>query len=348
MQDKNQIKVLSKNDFDSLTLRTEQQIISSWVKSENPLVSCCVISFNHQDYIEYALKSILMQITNFSLEIIIRDDASTDKTQEIIRQYQTQYPNIIRTILEHENGYSRGLKPRMIVMNQAKGAYIAPLDSDDYWTRTDKLQRLVDFLRNNDNYAICFHNACVVDTSNGVIKEKRFIKAKDLTSEDLIIGRSTILPSFAVFKNIGFDSDLPEEFQGIKNRDTLTWHLVGHAGHGKYISEFNAGAFRSHSGGQNTGLSEFEKKKNRIETRYAIICSLQKRNKFELSQSCLNVLVVFSTHYLIELIRGYDVRHFFKTFSYFPKIFGLKLPVMLLKATYSALSNRLKNTLPNR
>jgi glycosyltransferase involved in cell wall biosynthesis len=340
MQDNKQIKVLSTNDFESLNLRTEEEIMSSWAESQDPIVSCCAISFNHQDYIEFALKSILMQETDFSLEIIIRDDASTDKTQQIISQYQAKYPNIIKPILEQENGYSKGLKPRMIIMSQAKGTYIAPLDCDDYWTRSDKLQKQVDFLRTHEDYALCFHNACVVDNTNQVIKEKRFINAKDLSSEDLIIGRSTILPSFAVFKNIGFDSDFPEEFTGIKNGDTLTWHLIGFAGQGKYLNDFNAGAFRSHAQGQNTGLSEFSKKKNRIQTRHAIICSLQKHNEFQLKQSCFTVLEAFSTHYLGELIKGFEVRAFFKTFNYFPKIFGLKLPKMILRATFVAIFKR--------
>lgn len=344
MQNNNQIKMLSMKDFDLLNLRTEEEIMSSWAESQHPIVSCCAISYNHQDYIEFAIKSMLMQETDFSLEIIIRDDASTDKTQQIIRQYQARYPNIIKPILEHENGYLKGLKPRMIVMSQAKGTYIAPLDCDDYWTRSDKLQKQVDFLRSNKNFVLCFHNACVVDEANQVTKKNRFINAKDLTSEDLIIGRSTILPSFAVFKNIGFDCDFPEEFNGIKNGDTLTWHLLGFVGKCKFLENFNAGAFRSHSQGQNTGLSNFDKIKNRIETRYAIICSLRKRNEVELSQSCFEVLVEFTTHYISELIRGFELKQFFKTFSYFPKIFGLKLPKMILTATNFAVLNRLHRT----
>lgn len=336
--------IKSSRDIELLKPRTEAEIMSTWTNASNVVVSCCAITFNHQDFVEFALKSMLMQITDFAFEIIIRDDASTDNTPDIIKQYQKRYPNIIKPILESENGYKRGLRPRMIVMNQAKGEYIAPLDCDDYWTRVDKLQRQVDFLRNNSEYALCFHNAVVVDSKDQIIKEECFLYAKDFSSEDLIVGRTTILPSFSVFKNIGFDASFPPEFDGAKNGDTITWHLVGFYGGCKYIDDFNAGAFRVHAQGQNTGLTNFIKIKNRIETRFAIVQRLRKLNQREMEAIGFQVMSEFSIDYLCGLIRSSDVKGFTKTFSYFPRLFGFRLPVIILSATAKAVVMKFSKT----
>ncbi|WP_456486149.1 glycosyltransferase family 2 protein, partial [Hydrogenimonas sp.] len=81
--------------------RSEKEIIKNWKRqSGKPLVSCCCISYNHEKYIESALDSILMQKTDFPFEIIVRDDCSTDQTQNIIKKYAKKFPSIIKPILE--------------------------------------------------------------------------------------------------------------------------------------------------------------------------------------------------------------------------------------------------------
>lgn len=345
MNDNKYKKKMSLEDIASMELRTEEQIMSSWNDPRYIMVSCCSICFNQENYVELALKSMLMQITEFAIEIIIRDDASTDYTTEIIKQYQARYPNIIKPILESENGYKKGLRPRMIVMNQARGKYIAPLDCDDLWMRKDKLQRQVDFLRDNDEFVMCFHNAVVVNSDNEIIKESVLTNANDLSSNDLIIGRSTILPSFTVFKNIGFSKSFPPAFDGTKNGDTITWHLLGFSGACKFIPGFNAGAFRVHSKGQNTGLSNFHKMKNRIETREAIIHRLRElrhQDSFELAFKAITELVVND---LSEMLRNRDFKSFYIAFGYLYKKNGFKLPLIYLRASFSAVFASLKKWL---
>lgn len=124
---------------------------------DNPLVSICIVTYQHKNYIEKCIESILMQIVNFSVEIIIHDDASTDGTTELIKKYEIEYPNLIRTIVQKENQFSKGLKPMVdIVYPIVNGKYIALCDGDDYWIDANKLQNQVDLISNEKkNYSLC-------------------------------------------------------------------------------------------------------------------------------------------------------------------------------------------------
>ena len=110
---------------------------------ETVMVSICCITYNQEEYIRDALDGFLSQETDFSYEVLIHDDASTDGTADIIREYARQYPEIIKPILQTENQYAKGLTNVSGTYNfpRAKGRYIAMCEGDDYWTDPHKLQR---------------------------------------------------------------------------------------------------------------------------------------------------------------------------------------------------------------
>jgi len=123
-----------------------------------PLVSICSLTYNHENYISQALEGFLMQKTTFPIEIIIHDDASTDNTTNIIREYENKYPDIIKPIYQNENQWSKGIRPSSTyVWPCTKGKYIALCEGDDYWTDPYKLQKQVDFMEANTEYSMCFH-----------------------------------------------------------------------------------------------------------------------------------------------------------------------------------------------
>ena len=127
-----------------------------------PLVSVCCITYNHAPYIRECLDGFILQQTNFPIEVLIYDDASTDGAQNIIREYEAKYPDIIKPIYQTENQYSKGCKVnREFNFSRAQGKYIALCEGDDYWTDPLKLQKQVDFLEANPEYSMCFHNATV-------------------------------------------------------------------------------------------------------------------------------------------------------------------------------------------
>ena len=120
-------------------------------KTESLVVSIWCLTYNHEPYIRQCLEGFIMQETNFRFEAIVHDDASTDGTALIIREYAEKYPDIIKPIYEKENQYSKhdGTLDR-IMYASCKGKYIAMCEGDDYWIDKDKLQIQVDYLEEHE------------------------------------------------------------------------------------------------------------------------------------------------------------------------------------------------------
>jgi glycosyltransferase involved in cell wall biosynthesis len=123
--------------------------------SRSILVSIRCCTYNHEPYIRQCLEGFVMQKTNFRFEAIVHDDASTDGTANIIREYAEKYPDIIKPIFETENQYSkRDGSLRRIMNAHMFGKYVAMCEGDDYWIDPLKLQKQVDFLENNPDYGL--------------------------------------------------------------------------------------------------------------------------------------------------------------------------------------------------
>ncbi len=142
-----------------------------------PLVAIRCITYNHEAYIRDALEGFVMQQTNFPFVAIVHDDASTDNTAEIIREYAERYPEIIKPIYETENQYSKHDGSLARIMNDASDAtgakYCALCEGDDYWTDPLKLQKQVDFLEAHPDYSMCFGNA--IEHWEDGLKEDRIV-----------------------------------------------------------------------------------------------------------------------------------------------------------------------------
>ncbi|NLY76516.1 MAG: glycosyltransferase [Tissierellia bacterium] len=146
---------------------------------EQIMVSICCLTYNHENYIEDAIKGFLMQKTTFPIEIIIHDDASTDRTAEIIRRYEKEYPDLIKPVYQLENQHSK--KTRILtthVFPKCRGKYIALCDGDDYWIDPYKLQKQVDYMENHPDCTFCFHNAHVVNFDKTPLKKLHIPNSK--------------------------------------------------------------------------------------------------------------------------------------------------------------------------
>ncbi len=153
--------------------------------SKNILVSIINLTYNHEPYIRQCLDGFVMQKTGFAFEVLIHDDASTDNTANIIREYEEKYPDIIKPIYQPENRYSKGL-PITPIFNlpRAKGKYIAMCEGDDYWTDPLKLQKQVDFLEANEDYGLVYTDTKQYYQSLGEFREAKSSSVQSL--EDLI------------------------------------------------------------------------------------------------------------------------------------------------------------------
>lgn len=151
------------------------------------MVSIRCTTYNHEKYIRDALEGFVMQKTNFRFEAIVHDDASTDGTAAIIREYAEKYPDIIKPIFETENQYSKHDGSLARIMNEAcKGKYIALCEGDDYWTDLYKLQKQVDFMESHTDYSMCFHNVMIEADDENLRHQYDKLEEREYTSDEIL------------------------------------------------------------------------------------------------------------------------------------------------------------------
>jgi glycosyltransferase involved in cell wall biosynthesis len=156
-------------------------------KNEIIMVTVLTATYNHESYIRQCLDGIVMQKTNFRFEAVVHDDASTDKTADIIREYEAKYPDIIKPIYQKTNGFGseRNAKAKQ---DATRGKYIAFCEGDDYWTDPLKLQKQVDFLENHNDYAGYAHQSLIIANN----QEPRLFKdgvPQNIGVNDILGGR---------------------------------------------------------------------------------------------------------------------------------------------------------------
>ena len=145
------------------------------------MVTVYAVAYNHAKYIRQALDGILMQETNFRFEILVHDDASTDETADIIREYEAKYPELIKSIIQKENLYSRHIpRNKNYLLPMTRSKYIALCECDDYWTDHLKLQRQFDALEKHPECLFCAGRAIVIN-ENGEPLDKMLPRSEIAT-----------------------------------------------------------------------------------------------------------------------------------------------------------------------
>lgn len=163
-----------------------------------PLVSVITLSYNHEKYLSECLNGLIMQKTSFPYECFVHDDASTDNSASIIKSFAEKAPNIISPFYESENLYSKkDGSLNKVIKSFRKGKYIAFCEGDDYWTNPDKLQKQVDFLENNPEYSMCFHNA-IEHYEDGSQPDHQFSNVEDRDYSGKEIYEHWIVPTASV------------------------------------------------------------------------------------------------------------------------------------------------------
>ncbi|MFN8295932.1 MAG: glycosyltransferase family 2 protein [Chitinophagales bacterium] len=195
--------------------------------NNTPTISISVITYNQENFIAETINGILSQKINFSIEIIITDDNSTDNTAKICREFASKNNNIIF----HQNETNIGLMKNFVgTLDKCSGKYIAICEGDDYWTDVNKLQKQVDFLEGNESFVACFHEVSVI-RDNQIIKERRLELTEDIfTFADLAKGNFVATLSL-VFRNI-FKHNFPSWIIECKVADYPL--ILSLAQHGKF------------------------------------------------------------------------------------------------------------------
>lgn len=196
-----------------------------------PLVSISCITYNHASYIKECIDGFLMQKTNFNFEVLIHDDHSIDGTEEIIKEYAKQYPDIIKPLFEKENQYSLGKPIGSVVWNlpRARGKYIAMCEGDDYWIDPYKLQKQVDIMENNPNCSLVISNGISLNEitkKQYIINPMGDIKKSGFISPNLVLLERRLIPTASMFYRKD-QSKMPDFFRNcpVGDRPLRLWLL---------------------------------------------------------------------------------------------------------------------------
>lgn len=151
------------------------------------LVSVICATYNHKDFIRQCLDGLVMQETSFEYEILVNDDASTDGTADIVREYAARYPAIV-PVLQSKNQYSQGIEISLgILYPMARGKYIAECEGDDYWTDPHKLQKQVDYMEAHPECPMCYTQAKVYNQGLGNFNERHLMGGPYLGYKALLL-----------------------------------------------------------------------------------------------------------------------------------------------------------------
>lgn len=212
-------------------------------------VSVAIITYNQKDFIGKAIEGAVNQVTDFEYEILVGDDLSNDGTRDVILEYQKKYPDLVKPVFHEKNLGQNGFFNTVETLKLAKAKYIAPMDGDDYWTDSSKLQLMVDHLDKHPEQSACFHNALVTHddgTPSYELNEpdqKRVVGLADLIGEDEVwfIATSAVL----------FRGDLmyyPEWFRKSSSGDIPRYIILAKQGPIGYVPRVMS-VYRKNRGG---------------------------------------------------------------------------------------------------
>lgn len=239
------------------------------INEREPLVSVCVSTYQHAEYIRKCLDSILKQDVDFLFEVIIGEDESTDGTREICQEYAKRFPDMIRLFLRSRkdvifiNSKPTGRFNFLANMKAARGKYVAVCDGDDYWCHRRKIYKQVNFLEQKSNYVGVAHNTLIR-------KDSKITAARPKTSSDIgtiqllngnpipassIMYRKTALPTF----NEGIYLDAPMA-------DWPTHLMVSLQGKIRYFWNYWS-VYRKHTAGIYSNLSEKKRLEGKVISR---------------------------------------------------------------------------------
>ena len=227
------------------------------MRKEIPVVSVCMITYGHENYIRKAVEGVLNQNTVYSFELYILNDCSPDNTDSIIQSLIQKHKNGNK-IRYHCNDSNIGAIPNFKrALSECKGEYIALCEGDDYWTDPYKLQKQVDFLRIEKDYVITFHDVTVISIDGAIIKEGRLKNQNQIRTEEDLVGGAHLPTPTVCFRNV--IKEYPPEFDLVANGDTFLFSLLGHFGKGYRHLDIQNSYYRVHSGGVWSGKSKIDK-----------------------------------------------------------------------------------------
>ena len=296
------------------------------------LVSVCIASFNQEEFISDCLVSVLTQKTNFEFEIIIGDDASTDKSQHIIRRTCKNKKNCKFVLREKNLGCPfNGLD----ILAKANSKYIAIIDGDDYWTDPYKLQKQVDYLEQNSDCSFCFTDCQVKRKNNLQEIHPNLIKKAKFDGIDFADQKGSLAQTCTWLVKRDLLQNLPT---WVTESYTGDWCMQVHFstyGKGGYIPE-NTAVYRIHDGGMWSKLDEFNAWRKNLEFYRTVITQFSKKEEKKRIRMRLKSLIFDSLEFANVQANKKEIRYWlslklkkFSFFSILQTLHSLKLLALL-------------------
>lgn len=311
--------------------------------NQKPVVSVCITTYNHKNYISKCLDGVLMQKTSFPFEILLGEDESSDGTREICQIYAAQHPDKIRLFLRSRkdviyiNGRPTGRYNFTQNFKAAKGKYIAICEGDDYWTDETKLQKQFDALENNPDYAMAFHNADICKEDEIVGPKVPADRQKDATISDVING--LIMPTMTIFFRKEYIDNLPPVFLKVLNADTFLIHLLMLKGKAKFHQDIKPAVYTVHAGGIWSTKKELYRFKNSVITRSSLLQFLPR----DLRRLQIRKIYALQRGIVERSFKNFDFSLLFFLVGNF-----IKVTIELIRCKLSVGKNKIESPLVNK
>ena len=221
----------------------------------DPVVSVCVQTYNQIDFLPVCLEGILMQKTNFEIEILLGEDASSDGTRELCIEYAQKYPEKIRLFLHDRKNNIKvgenftGMFNSLYNFFSAKGKYIAYCDGDDCWTDPHKLQKQVDFMDKNPKYVISYHRAIFVNREGIQINDEGYPALSERDFSSMELKKVIVQPIISTWCFRRVIKEIPSDFTQTIIPDNFWISLLGFHGEGKFLPDIKPSLYRIHEEG---------------------------------------------------------------------------------------------------
>ncbi len=304
------------------------KISETYSTESAPLLSICMVTYNHELFIKKAVEGCLAQEVSFNVEILIHDDASTDKTQDILKDYEKKYPGLFKLILQTENQKSKmggGMQPTFNYP-RAKGKYIALCEGDDFWIDSCKLQKQIDFLEANKDYVLTHSDVDIyVQNTHNTYSGINKIKNRKIESGNVFLSKLDsnyrIFTCTTAFRNIENIITTYKEHTNYKQGDLILFLELAKAGLVKYFDEPMA-AYRINQGSVTQSKNSLQKilfQKSSLNIRLKIA------NKYKVPQTVIDSLNIKYHKLMIELAYLKNDIELMKSTEHFLNVKNIKL-----------------------
>ncbi|WP_287603507.1 glycosyltransferase [Thiothrix sp.] len=299
-----------------------------------PLISVCIVTYNHQAYIADCLNSVLAQYGDFRLEVLLGDDTSNDNTVNIIQRITDQYRgNINIHLFAHEKNLGPSQNYQFLI-EKAQGDFIAHLDGDDFWL-PGKLQTQLQFLHNNPDCPACYTNAVVIRDDKSHWGFFNTATTKQRISTAMLLKNGNFLNHSSLLYRVKNKDDIlsfPENF--IDYRIHLQLSLNGELG---YINQVLV-AYRV-----NSSTSQLIKMKNSVLLMYIdALISVKENVSTKLFQEAI---LSFYRSYYINIKVNYNKETIRSIKNTLEKYYPLNLPNIFIKILPYTITSEINNFL---